>query len=239
MRYLLVCFLLLFSSCMYAQKSNETAGEKQKQRKGYLGVYFGPSFPVGNFGDREWTNQQAGFARQGFQLSVIDFGIKFVPNFGISATIKGSSLRMDVQELADNYAQEYGGQFTVSSSRWGFGGFHVGPFVSIPLKNLDIDFRFLTGFIIAVSPKQTVTQNNTGQSETRESEVGSSISISLGTGVRYHVSPRMSIMAHVEYQRARPTFILQNYQGNGNQGTTVYQNVATVNTLLGLALRIF
>lgn len=239
MRYLVFCVLVLFSLQLSAQSTAEKPKSKDKARKGYLGMYFGPSFPTGHFGNQSWDDEKAGITKRGWQFSLLDFGIKFVPNFGISATVKFSSIPLDVQYLANQYAKEYGGQFTVKASRWGMGGFYVGPFVSIPTKNLDIDFRLLTGFMIAVSPEQTVTQNTTGQTQSRGSEVGSSLSVSVGTGVRYHVSKRMSLMAHAEYQVARPTFVINDYPGYGNQSTTVYQNVSTINTMLGIALRIF
>lgn len=227
---LLVCSLPSFS---------QTASENPKPRKGFLGLYFGPSFPTGNFGDRSWNNNQAGFAKMGYQMAVADFGIKFVPGFGIAASIKGSSIPMDVQYIADQYAQEYGGQFIVKSSRWGFGGFHVGPFVSIPLKYFDIDFRFMTGFMIASSPDLEVTWVNTGETQTQGGEIGSSIAVSVGAGIRYHLSRRFSLVANGEYMRARPTFIIEQYPGNNYQTTTVYQNVSMINTMFGIALRIF
>ncbi len=239
MRNLVLCFLIFISSYSSAQTTEDRPGSKKKEHKGYLGIYVGPSFPVGHFGNHSWTDEKAGISNRGWQFSVIDFGINFIPNFGISATIKGASIPLDVQYLADQYAKEYGGQFTVEASRWGFGGFHVGPFLTIPLKKLEIDFRLLTGFMIAISPKQTVTQNYTGESQSRNSEVGSSLSVSFGTGVRYHVSNRLSLMAHAEYQVSRPTFVVNDYPGNGYQSTTVYQNVSTINTMLGVALRIF
>lgn len=239
MRYLIICFLLFTALGVEAQTSEAPRANKEKQHKGYIGVYIGPSFPVGNFGDRSWNNDKAGFAKRGLQTSVIDFGVKFVPKFGIAATVKFTYYPMDVQYLADQYAQEYGGQFTVSAKRWGFGGFHAGPFLCIPFKHADLDFRLLTGLMIATAPSLTVTQNATGQTQFQDSNIGSSLSISFGTGVRIHVTPSMSVMLHAEYQWARPTFVYDNYPGNNYQTTTVYQNVTTVNTLIGVALRIF
>jgi len=234
MRTLLV-WILLFPAFI---ASGQTTADK-KPRKGYLGVYFGPSFPIGNFGDNDFNNDEAGFAARGVQYAVMEFGVKFVPNFGIAASIRGSSIPMDVQYLADQYALEYGGQFTVESSRWGFGGLHVGPVFSFPIGKLEIDLRLMTGLMFAVSPELTVTQNTTGQSDNQNSEVGTSLALSLGIGLKYHISDRFTILAVAEYQRARPTFIIEQYPGNNYQSTTVYQNVSSISPMLGIGLRIF
>ncbi len=172
-------------------------------------------------------------------MAVIDFGVKFVPNFGLAASLKGSSIPMNVQYIADQYAQEYGGQFVVKSTRWGLGGFYVGPFVTIPLKKLEIDFRLMTGLMIATSPELSVTWQTTGETQTQNGEVGPSISITVGTGLRYHISKSVSLVATGEYLRARPTFVVDQYPGNNYQTTTVYQNISTISTTLGIAYRIF
>ena len=234
MRTLFVWILLFTSLISSAQTATES-----KPKKGFLGVYFGPSFPVGNFGSSEWNNDNAGFAKMGYQMAVIDFGVKFVPNFGLAASLKGSSIPMNVQYIADQYALEYGGQFVVKSTRWGLGGFYVGPFVTIPLKKLEIDFRLMTGLMIATSPELSVTWQTTGETQTQNGEVGPSISITVGTGLRYHISKSVSLVATGEYLRARPTFIVDQYPGNNYQTTTVYQNVSTISTTLGIAYRIF
>jgi hypothetical protein len=234
MRTLFVWVLLLSSLLASGQTSYEP-----KPKKGYLGVYFGPSFPVGNFGDSDFNNDESGFAVRGFQYAIMELGIKFIPNFGLAASIRGSSIPMDVQYLADQYALEYGGQFTVESTRWGFGGLHVGPIVTIPVKKLEIDFRLMTGLMFAVSPELTVTQNNSGQSDFQSSQFGTSLALSLGMGLRYNISNRFTIMAIGEYQRARPTFVVDDYPGNNYQSTTVYQNVASMSAMLGVGLRIF
>lgn len=231
----LFVWIFLFSAFL---ATGQTSYEP-KPKKGYLGVYFGPSFPMGNFGESDFNNDESGFAVRGFQYAIMELGIKFIPNFGLAASIRGSSIPMDVQYLADQYALEYGGQFTVESTRWGFGGLHVGPVLSIPAGKFDIDFRLMTGLMFAVSPELTVTQNNTGQSDFQDSEFGTSLALSVGIGLKYHVSNRLTILAVAEYQRARPTFVIDQYPGNNYQTTTVYQNVSSISPMLGIGLRIF
>ncbi len=234
MRTLFIWILLFPVTLAFGQTTT-----KPKPKKGYLGVYFGPSFPVGNFGQSDFNNDESGFAVRGVQYAIMEMGVKFVPHFGLAASIRGSSIPMDVQYLADQYALEFGGQFTVESTRWGFGGLHVGPVLSFPIGKLDIDFRLMTGLMFAISPELTITQNTTGQTEGQNSEVGTSLALSMGMGLKYHVSERITILAVAEYQRARPTFVIDQYPGNNYQTTTVYQNVASFSPMLGVGLRIF
>ncbi len=209
----------------------------KKTPRGFLGFSIGPSFPVGNFGKSDWDDEKSGFARRGYQFTAIDFGIKFVPNFGITFGFKGANVPMDVQKIANFYAQEYGGEFYVSSTRWNFGGIYLGPFVSIPTKIVDIDFRFGTGMMLAFSPKLEVSR---GQDYAmQEASVGPSISVTLGTGARFNINRWFGASVGVEYLRARPTFTVEYSSNTQFDQETVYQNISVVNVSAGLLFRLF
>jgi len=212
--------------------------KKEKKRRGFIGFSAGPAFPIGNYGSEDWNQDKSGFTDMGYHFTAIDFGYKFVPSFGLSLAFKGANIPMNLQEIANNYAQEYGGQFSVKSTRWNYGGIYVGPIVSIvPSKFFEIDFRFQTGLMLAFSPELEVTRG--AEYTKQDGAIGPSISVTLGAGARVHFSKRFSATVAVEYLRARPTFTVEYSSNNSFESETVYQDITTVNASVGLALRIF
>ncbi|MDQ3049926.1 MAG: hypothetical protein M3Q95_03465 [Bacteroidota bacterium] len=212
--------------------------EVESPRKGYLAILFGPSLSQGNFSDNTWINEKSGFAKNGYNYTIMEFGFKFIPNFGLCAAIKGAVIPLDVQALANGYAQEYGGQFTVTSTRWGYTGFFVGPFVSIPTKYVDIDFKFQTGLLVAVSPAMTVTRG--AEIASQESAVGSSLGFNGGVMARVHLSRRLSLVAQGEYHVSNPAFTITYYDTSNNNETVQTGQLFTMfNFSFGAALRIF
>ena len=212
--------------------------QDDKPPKGYLAITFGPSLSVGAFGDNNWDNDSSGFAKNGYNYTILEFGFKFIPNFGLAAAIKGAVVPLDVQALADGYAQEYGGQFTVKSTRWGYTGFFVGPFVSIPTKYVDIDFKFATGLMVAVAPDMTVSRD--GETAGQQSSAGPSLAFNGGMAARIHVSKRIGIFTGAEYHISRPTFQTEFYDtSNYTETVTTAQRITMFNFSFGVALRIF
>lgn len=225
-----VFLIFIFCEQGLAQKQDEPP-------RGHFGILFGPSFPTGTFALKEWDNDQSGYAKNGYQYSAIDFGIKFVPNFGIAAAFKGTYIPMDVQYLANRYAETYGGQFEVTSTRWKFGGIFAGPFLSIPSRYVDVDFRFMPGLMLAFSPEINVSRFP--QTITQESSVGPSIAFSLNAGVRIHLSNKLSGMLQAEYQTAMPTFVIEQNDGTNFESVRATQKINIINLSAGIALRIF
>lgn len=211
--------------------------KEEKVHKGFIGISAGPSFPVGNYAKSDWNNENSGFAQNGYNFNGLDLGIKFVPSFGLVFSFKGANIPMDVQTIANNYAQEYGGEFVVKSSRWNFGGIYVGPLISIPTKIVEVDFRFQTGLMLAFTPEMEIKRGQ--EFVKQEASVGPSLSIVLGGGLRVHLSKRLSLITGVEYFKARPVFTVEYSDNNSIQSETVYQDITTINTTFGIALRIF
>lgn len=231
MKKIIVFLFLVFS--FYANLSLAQADDKPP--RGFLSIAGGPSVSNGNFSDNTWNNDRSGFAKNGYNYAV-EFGFKFIPNFGLSAAIKGAILPLDVQALADGYAKEYGGQFTVTSTRWAYTGFFVGPYVCIPTKYVDIDFKFMTGLLAAVSPDMTVSRD--GQVSSQEASAGSSIGFNGGLGARIHLLKKFSLITQAEYHLSRPTFQLT-FVDTNNSTESAGQLITMFNFSFGVAMRLF
>ncbi len=233
MSRLLPVFILLFSFL-----TNTSFSQVEDAAKGYLAIAFGPTIATGNFGESSWDNVKSGYAKNGYNYTVLEFGYKFIPNFGLAGAIKGAVIPLNVQALADGYAQEYGGQFTVKSTRWGYTGFFVGPFASIPTKYVDIDFKLMTGLLIAVSPEMTVSRS--GQIASQQSAAGSSIAFNSGIAARVHLSKKLGLLAQADYHLSRPTFMIEFTDTNNSQETiNTGQTFTMFNFTFGIVYRIF
>jgi hypothetical protein len=240
-RILLIFCILAWCLPAFSQEDDQDSiplrKEEKKPHKGFIGISAGPSWPVGNFGKNNDGNENAGFAERGYNFNGIDFGYKFVPSFGLALSFKGANVPLDVQTIANNYAQEYGGEFTVKSTRWNYGGIYIGPIVSIPTKIIDIDFRLMTGLMVAFAPDIDIRRGT--EYVNQKGSAGPSISVSLGSGLRYHLSRSFSITAGFDYLLARPVFNVEYTSNNSIESETVYQNITIINTNFGIAFRIF
>jgi len=232
---LLILAFLVFNLQAFSQEREKG---REKPAKGYLGIAFGPSLVSGNFGNTDWANDSAGFAKNGYNFTILEFGFKFIKNFGMTAAIKGAVIPLDVQALADGYASEYGGQFTVKSTRWGYTGFFVGPFLSFPTKYFDFDVKLETGLLMASAPEMTVSRDN--QVAGQQSTVGASISIMGGVGARIHLSKKFGLLTSAEYHFSEPTFQTEIYDTSNNYETyTTSQRITLFNFTFGIVYRLF
>ena len=232
--------VLLFAgySLAFAQDEEEQEIPKKKTApKGFLSASYGPSTTVGDFSNSDWFNEQAGFAKKGTNYAV-EFGFKFIPNFGLSGAVKGAVIEMNVQALADGYAREYGGQFTVKSTRMTYTGFFVGPFISIPTKYVDIDFKFATGLLVAVSPDVTV--NRDMETASQESATGGSLAFDGGAGLRIHLTKKFGLTTAAEFHVSRPTFQITYTDTNHQQEIVDSAQLITMfNFSFGIVYRLF
>jgi hypothetical protein len=95
----------------------------------------------------------------------------------------------------------------------------------------------MPGLFVAFSPEIAVSRGT--QTITQESSIGPSIAISVSAGARIHVSKRFSALLQVEYQKARPTFLIEQNDGTNFDSVRAFQNITVFNVSGGIALRIF
>ena len=90
---------------------NAKAQDEVTQAKSYLGLTGGFSTPASNFGQSNYSNNNAGFAKKGTMLG-LDAGIYLYKNFGIGITFsyqdQGELTGADAQNLANGYLASFG-----------------------------------------------------------------------------------------------------------------------------------
>jgi len=102
------------------------------ERKGYIGIMLGPSFPYGEFASNE--TYYDGYAETGMNINLLTFGYKIWNNFGITGSWFGIANPIDFYGI---------------DGMWGVGAIMAGPLYSIPIKErFDLDLKGMFGFAL-------------------------------------------------------------------------------------------
>ena len=216
-----------------------------QDRKGYIGISFGPSFPAGDYAAT--SGEDAGYADRGLNMSLVNFCYKFNENVGIAASWHGIANPVDVQEVSEdmwssNQASEFSWELETTS--WSLGGLSGGILISFPSNNLDFDLKALIGFAGATSPQLDVTVSDGFSSASllqEEQQSNTSFSFSFGGGVRYHISEKWALNLNLDYfttQVEFPEFIISFSDGTYQTAESFEQNISVLNLAVGIGYRL-
>jgi hypothetical protein len=174
------------------------ANAQMEDRRGYIGVTLGPAIPLGDFGDTNLDNEDAGLAKTGINFNLVHFGYKFSQNFGIAASWFGAAHEVDISGIDE---VEFSAN-EIDAGTWSYGGLFAGVLVSIPAgEKLFFEFKPMVGFVTATSPEIKVSG-----STYMEDQQGSSIGFDLLGSVRYNFAEKWCAMFNVDYLTAKPEF---------------------------------
>jgi hypothetical protein len=175
--FLLACVL----AAMVSRAQNEP---DQPKRMGYIGITFGPSFPLGNFAEQTPDTQTTGLTgtettASGLSISLVDFGYLFSDHVGITAKWFGSAWARNTQR---NYPMD----------PWSCGGIMAGPMFSFPIATkMDFDLRPMIGYAICVGQRQSGTPV--------ESDASMGLAYEIGGTFRIHTGERFSLIFPIGY----------------------------------------
>lgn len=149
-----------------------------KDKRGYIGISAGPSFPFWDF-----HNDRRGAATVGMNISVINFGYRFGKHFGISANWYGGANPIRINGFS-------------TESMWSYGGMHFGGLVSFPLSDhFELDLKPMIGYCATMISSQG-----------HYTDPYASFSIAFNTMLRYHLGGRVSATADVNVFHTRSGF---------------------------------
>jgi hypothetical protein len=173
-KYPLLLLIITFSAAIYAQS---------KEKKGFIGILIGPSFPVGNFADNSPTNENAGFANMSRTNLSFDFGYRLGKNIGISASYFSTDHKIDS---------------SANDLSWGIGGITLGPMWSVQLANkffmdMRLNFGYITASILMDDPKL-------------KDYIGHGLGIDTRATIRYNLLRRWCIIAEAGYLSTQQKF---------------------------------
>ncbi len=223
----------LLASGLYGQRS-------------YLGLSFGASLPSEEFAKKSLA-EDGGYALPGF---VIEFSGAYVFDYyiGIAGTFTFSSnppdrdaLKQDlIDAITDPTIPPEIDEVIFNHGAWMYSNLMAGPFFTIPIAFMNLDFRAVAGLSILLSPPWELTVHTTeGTYFTTRSGNTASFAYMLGTGIRFHINSNYAIRLSGDYFHSKPTFsVNENSAVGAATGKSTYDmSVGTINLNIGIAYR--
>lgn len=208
-------------------------------QRGYIGLHYGRSIPVGDFASRDIKNPDAGYAKPG-QMAEISFGYKFGSVLGLAASVRGQMNQTDDAAIAATAQAEHPETtWSAKSNAWGMTAVMVGPYASFQLsESFSLDLRALGGFSVAGCP--TITYNTVYNGHTSWIEQAGTktpgFAYLAGMQIKYRMIERLCIIAGADYFGA--TLKFKNVKMTTYEGNTYHANFnqpyGTVNFSVGL-----
>ncbi|PKO95727.1 MAG: hypothetical protein CVU12_08680 [Bacteroidetes bacterium HGW-Bacteroidetes-7] len=173
MRKLIILLtLIMLSANLFAQSSD---------RKGFIGITIGPSIPIGDFADNSLNNDNAGYAKTGLNINLINFGYKFGQNFGITGLWFGAAHSVD---------------FSAVDAMWSYGGLMGGPMLSFPInEKLIFDLKGMIGFVSAKLDMYALGETS-----------GIGVGFDFGASFRYNFSEKWCLLINGDYLASTSKF---------------------------------
>lgn len=171
-RITLVALLAILSMNLFAQSTD---------RKGFVGITLGPAIPVGDFASKASSNNNAGFAKTGMNINLLNFGYRFGKNLGVTAFWFGASHEVDMSGV---------------KAMWSYGAIMAGPMYTLPVgEKLELGLKGTIGSVAA-----TLDIDQVGKS------TGSGFGYDLGASLHYNYAERWCLLLNADYLGAKPKF---------------------------------
>ena len=202
-------FTLLFAVLITLFSLNVKAQDADiPQAKSYLGLIGGLSLPSGSFGQANYSNNSAGFAKKGTTLG-LDAGIYLYKNLGIGITFsyqdQGELSAFDVATLADGYNTSYDKDETniTAVNRYQNISLMGGPQYTFLYKSFALDLRASVGIIKSIAtPSLGVVFDNSNNSSTYLNQIssrGDTFAYGASIGFRYSLSDSWDVGLKANY----------------------------------------
>ncbi|MDB5273979.1 MAG: hypothetical protein JWO58_2346 [Chitinophagaceae bacterium] len=238
-------FLILSFLLISIQQTNAQVIADEKRH--FASLNLSVANPLGNYGGVSSNNNNAGFANTGINFSV-EGAFFFKPYIGVGANIGAIANKVNTSAFEEHFSNELKnsgiyGTYSGKVGGWVSTYYMVGPYVSLPLKNLTFDLKILGGLMTTIAPSIDMTINPLGSSnaihEQSDPAVGSSFGYNLGLGMRYHFNRQWALRVNADYLAANPNIsqtLVVSQDGQANRTTnSIHQSIAVFNVGLGLA----
>ncbi len=180
----------------------------------------GSSIPVGSFSESVDIYSD-GFAGSNFVVN-FDGAYFFIPVVGLGGTFSfgssyggGESLENamyeDVLEKFPILSVPANPEYNFDAGKWNYVNLMAGPQISIPLNNINIDFKALAGLSFVFVPSRDMSielDNGEFSSSTQGDELN--FGYIIGTGVRFGVGRGTGIRLGCDYYHSKPALVKKN-----------------------------
>jgi opacity protein-like surface antigen len=214
-------------------------------QRSYLGLSFGASLPSEEFAKKSLA-EDGGYALPGF---VIEFSGAYVFDYyvGIAGTFTFSTNPPDRDQLEKDLIDAITGpvppeieEVIFNHGSWMYSNLMAGPFLTVPIGFINLDFRAVAGLSILLSPPWELTVRTPQETFfTRRSGKTASFAYMLGTGIRFNINSNYAIRVSGDYFHSRPTFSVDEVTaaGSANGKSTYDMSVGTINLNIGIAYK--
>jgi opacity protein-like surface antigen len=116
----------------------------------------------------------------------------------------------------------------------------AGPFATIPIAFMNLDFRVVAGLSLLLSPPWELTVQTTEETYfSKHSGKTASFSYMLGTGIRFHLNSNYAIRVCGDYFHCKPSFSVseESTEESISENSTYDMKVGTINLNIGLAYK--
>ncbi|MBB2144997.1 outer membrane beta-barrel protein [Pedobacter sp. LMG 31464] len=211
-------------------------------KKSAIGISIGPSFPLGDFGDKDISNENSGLAKIGGFLG-IDYSYTFSKYFGGIVSLQGRLHSVDENALSAYAVPDgTGASLSMKTTAWKTGSIMAGIFHTVPLtknEKLNFEVRALAGLQSTSSPKIDVNVFIPGMgsfNSSQESTSVNSFTYSLGMAFKYSLDNRMALKLGGDYNGAQPKFSTYSYPADAPVEQEVKQSTGAFNLAIGLSI---
>jgi len=203
----------------------------QESKKSAINILVGPSFPIGDFGDKNISNPNAGLAKIGGFLAV-EYDHRLLKNIYFTSRLSGGINGVDFA-----YSTPTGSTLRMSMTNWknvnalvGFSYMHrIG-------NGFNFMARTLGGLQYTSSPEVKIAISGAfNGNSTQESVSSTAFGILLGLGLNYNISQNLGLRLVADYGAAKPTFdVKQSSSGISNEASST-QSISLINLGVGMS----
>ncbi|MEO5570102.1 MAG: outer membrane beta-barrel protein [Bacteroidia bacterium] len=230
--YILIFICLVVFAASAQSKSSEASSE---DKKGFIGLSLGPAFSYTDFASKDINNENAGFAKTGFNLNV-SFGYRLGRHFGIAAMLCGNSNSFDnagFEKIFSTLAQ-------VNSTPWKSNGVMAGGYYSSASSKVSFEMRLVIGYANTTSPEISVRLTDFSGAQVdllQESVSGGTLCSDFGVGLKAALSEKFSFLGNLDFYATEPELsnVRTYIDGVLYDSSTLKQRVSIITITAGIA----
>lgn len=232
---LLIIIALVFTSQIYAQENND-------DKKYFLGVSYGKSFPLGDFKSTDANGDNSGFAKTGNKFDLFG-GYYLDKSYGINALVRYQTYGTNATSLGDElHSLSPNINYAVESTDWKFTSVLVGGFYNVPVsKKMSLHPKAMIGFMFGYSPEIAVsaTDGSTTGNLSTESANAAGFAFEFGLGLESKLGKHFALMPTFDFSGGFPSFsdVKTTYASGGSVTRTYNPAILTFNLGLAIAYR--
>jgi len=226
MKLLISILLITYCSTTFAQSN---------AHKSSIFIGLGPSVTIGDFGNKESRDQNAGLAATGFYID-LGYQNQFSKIVGALVMLKGKSHTIANQYLRYYIPDNSGGSLGLKSNNWKMGSVLAGLTQKFALsKNevFSIEFREAAGVQFTSSPEIELLGSLSELAPEfvkQESQLVSSFAYLVGLGFKYQLNRSLGLKAYGDFNSSNAKFKEYTVK-NGNNTFTVPPSEQQIQTI--------